>query len=78
MKWIKLPTYFKDENGIVLGPEDVDQDSITYISRVLEDGAASFKVAVCVNGQIVYARFLTYEDAEVWRTKLRTDLGIIT
>lgn len=77
MKWIKLPTCFKDGNGNQLEPEDIDQDTITYISRVLEDGASSFKVAICVNGQIVHARFLTYEAAATWRAKLRTDLGIV-
>lgn len=75
MKWIKLPTVFRDANDVVLD-EDIDQDTITYISRVLEDGASLFKVAVCVNGQIVNARFFTFEDADAWRNKLRTDLNI--
>lgn len=75
MAWVKIPTIFKDDSGNDIY-EDLKDESITYISRVLEDGAATFKVMICASGHLIPVRFATKEAADNYRAQLCASLGI--
>lgn len=76
MAWVKIPTIFKDDSGNDIY-EDLKDESITYIGRVLEDGAATFKVMICASGHLIPVRFNTKEAADNYRAQLCTSLGIV-
>lgn len=76
MAWVKIPTIFKDDSDNDIY-EDLKDESITYISRVLEDGAATFKVMICASGHLIPVRFKTKEAADNYRTQLCASLGIV-